>query len=134
MFEILKTDKSEFLNSVFFTPIVTNTPPVQERFANRENCTEVEPKSSWQQGLMYRTYGISAFVLTMLSVFRYSPQKLLLRLSHEALENITIILLGIIVCPVLWKLYQSTKKRTARILSKMRNTLTGRASDQDSVS
>lgn len=96
MFEILKTDKSEFLNSVFFTPIVTNTPPVQERFANRENCTEVEPESSRYSGNMYWRCGISALVLTVLHlcVFRYSPQKLLLCLTHEALGNITKILLS----------------------------------------
>lgn len=106
------------------TPVVTNSPPVQEIFANRENCTEVEHESSWYSGLMYWTCGISALVLTVLSVFRYSPQKLLLRLTHEALGNISIIFLGIIVCAILWKLYQSTKRRTARIPNMMRNTLT----------
>lgn len=116
------------------TPVVTNSPPVQEIFANRENCTEVEHESSWYSGLMYWTCGISALVLTVLSVFRYSPQKLLLRLTHEALGNISIIFLGIIVCAILWKLYQSTKRRTARIPNMMRNTLTGRTSDQDTAS
>lgn len=116
------------------TPVVTNSPPVQEIFANRENCTEVEHESSWYSGLMYWTCGISALVLTVLSVFRYSPQKLLLRLTHEALGNISIIFLGIIVCAILWKLYQSTMRRTARIPNMMRNTLTGRTSDQDTAS
>lgn len=116
------------------TPVVTNTPSVQERFANRENCTEVKPEISCYSGFMYWTCVISALVLTMLSVFRYSPQKLLLRLTHEALGNITIILLGIIVCAFLLKLYQSTQRRTARIDSTMRNNLAGRFSDQDAAS
>lgn len=51
------------------TPIVTNMPLVQEIFANRENCTEAEPASSWYSGLIYWTCGISAFVLTVLNVF-----------------------------------------------------------------
>lgn len=103
------------------TPIVTNTPLVQEIFANRENCTEAEPESSRYSGLIYWTCGISAFVLTVLNVFCCSPQKLLLRFTHEAQGNITIILLGIIACAVLLKLYQSTKKRTSRIPIKMQN-------------
>lgn len=72
--------------------------------------------------------------LTVLSVFCYFPQKLLERLTHEALGNITIILLGIVLCAVLWKLCLSTKRRTARIPSMIRNTLTKRTSDQDAVS
>ncbi|XP_062616013.1 uncharacterized protein LOC134277706 [Saccostrea cucullata] len=120
------------------SPIVANTESPQNRIVNGENCTEAQNESTWYSGITIWISGILALVLTVLGVFRYIPQNLLSRLTHEALGNIGILLLGLIVCAVVWKMCQSTHKRTTRnagrITSTVRNISTDRAPDQEAGS